>query len=117
MYAALEQDTDITDNNVIVRTIFSLRPPHRTVQVEDTGPQATLFLPGRHPHVFAVRFRLNERVAWQVRVPSSDDPVIDPGWKVTVRPRLLAPCGRHVPDHFAVVQSGIRVRESGRHRP
>ncbi len=104
VYAALDQETGETHNNVVVRKIFSLRPPHRIVQIEDTGPQATLFLPGRHPHVFAVRFRLNERVAWQVHVPSFDDPVIDPGWKVTVRPRLLAPCGRHVPDHFAVVQ-------------
>jgi hypothetical protein len=105
VYAGLDQDTDVAHGNVIVRNVFSLRPPHRTVQVEDTGPQATLFLPGRHPHVFAVRFRLNERVAWQVRIPSSDEPQTDPGWKVTVRPRLFAPCGPRVPDHFAVVQT------------
>jgi hypothetical protein len=106
VYAGLDQDPGaFTGGNVIVRTTFRLRPPHRRVQVEDTGPQATLFLPGRHPHVFAVRFRLNERVAWQVRIPSSDDPNVDPGWKVTVRPRLFAPCGPRVPDHFAVVQT------------
>jgi hypothetical protein len=110
VFAGLDQDPGaFTGGNVIVRTIYSLRPPHRREQVEHTGPQATLFRPGHHPHVFAVRFRLNERVAWQVRIPSSDDPNVDPGWKVTVRPRLFAPCRPRVPDHFAVVQTASMV--------
>ncbi len=69
------QDGGVTNGNVIVRDTFRLRPPHQVTTIETEGPQATQFLPGSHPHVFAVRFALNQQVAWQVRVPSSDDPV------------------------------------------
>ena len=105
VYAGLDPDIDIPEGNVIVRETRHRRPPRRTTEIEILGPQATLFLPGTHRHVFAVRFRSNQTVAWRVRVPSFDDPVIDPGWKVTVRPRRLARCGRRVPDHFVVVQA------------
>ena len=105
VYSGLNPVSDIPGANVIVRETRRLRPPRVSTEIEATGPQATLFLPGNHPHVFAVRFKLNETVAWRVRIPSSDDPVIDPGWKVTVKPRLLAPCGWRVPAHFAVVQA------------
>ena len=102
--APFPQNGGVANGNVMVRDTFRLRPPHRVTTIETEGPQAIQFLPGSHPHVFAVRFALNQQVAWQVRVPSSDDPVIDPGWKVTVRPSLLSWCGRNVPKHFAVVQ-------------
>ena len=39
------------------------------MQIDDFGPQVTLFKPGNHPYAFAVRFEPYERVAWQVRVP------------------------------------------------
>ncbi len=104
VYVGLDPDIDVPEGNVIVRETRRRRPSRRTTESEVAGPQATLFLPGTHRHVFAVRFKKNETVAWRVRVPSFDDPVIDPGWKVTVEPRH-ARCGRRVPEHFAVVQT------------
>lgn len=105
VYAPLEAQGGVTNGNLIVRTTHRGRGPRVTTVIESSGPQATLFLPGQHPHVFAVRFKSNETIAWQVRIPSSDDPVDDPGWKVTVKPRRLPSCGRAVPDHFTVVQT------------
>ena len=87
--------------NVIIRDPWGAAPP----AVDTTNPQVTMFLPGWHRYAFAVRFRLGDRVAWQVRLPSKDDPNLDPGWKVTVRPDLLSWCGRSVPARFAVVQA------------
>ena len=92
VYAGLDPHVDIPEGNVIVRETRRRRGPHRTAEIEVRGPQATLFLPGTHRHVFAVRFKSNQTVAWRVRVPSFDDPVIDPGWKVTVEPRRHARC-------------------------
>ena len=105
VYIGLDPHIDVPEGNVIVRETRRRRPPRRTTEIEVRGPQATLFLPGTHRHVFAVRFKSNQTVAWRVRVPSFDDPVIDPGWKVTVEPRRHARCGRRVPDHFTVVQA------------
>lgn len=99
----LEADRGPVDGNVIVRDTFRGWPPRPTVAIEDLGPQVTLFKPGDQPHAFAVRFKLFERVAWQVQVPSEQG-VAFGVWKVTVRPHLLAPCRRNVPKHFAVVQ-------------
>ena len=107
VYAGLDPHIDVPEGNVIVRDV-SPAPAGRTTEIEVRRPQATLFLPGTHRHVFAVRFKANETVVWRVRVPSFDDPVIDPGWKVTVEPRR----------HDAVRAAGARSlhRRAGRRR-
>ena len=90
------------DTNVVLHQTLRGQPSTRTVQIDDLGPQVTLFKPGSHPYAFAVRFEPYERVAWQVRVPGEFQ--LD-FWKVTVRPLMGTPCRRDVPDHFAVVQN------------
>ena len=86
---ALAADGGPPGGNVIVRESFGLRPPDWTTHIEDRGPQVTLFKPGSDPSAFAVRFDRRERVAWQVNVPSTDEPSFDAGFKVTVRPQRL----------------------------
>lgn len=97
----LGPDTTQADDhdNVIIR--FIEIPPIVGVEIEDLGPQVTLFKPGRHRHAFAVRFAPNEHVAWEVEVPAADESGF---WRVTVQPNVNVRCGRTVPDHFAVVQ-------------
>jgi hypothetical protein len=89
--------------NVILRSNRYGKTP--VVAVEELGPQATLFKPGRHPHEFAVRFREHERVAWQVVVPAEGNAGF---WKITVEPRMDVRCTPRVPDHFTVIQH-VRV--------
>ena len=91
------------DENVVLHQTLRGQPSTRTVQIDDLGPQVTLFKPGNHPYAFAVRFEPYERVAWQVRVPGERQQL--DFWKVTVRPRMGSPCRRDVPDHFVVVQN------------
>jgi hypothetical protein len=100
----LGPDTGREDDhdNVIIRMIEM--PPIFTVDIEDLGPQVTLFKPGRHRHAFSVHFAPNETVAWRVLVPAADE---SGSWVVTVHPNVNARCGRDVPDHFAVVQDVV----------
>ncbi len=93
----------LVDTNVVLHQALRGQPSTRTVQIDDLGPQVTLFKPGNHPYAFAVRFEPYERVAWLVRVPGEREQL--DFWKVTVRPRMGTPCRRDVPDHFAVVQN------------
>jgi hypothetical protein len=96
------QSIDV-DTNVVLHQTLRGQPSTRSVQIDDLGPQVTLFKPGNHPYAFAVRFEPYERVAWQVRVPGERQQL--DFWKVTVRPRMGTPCQPDVPDHFAVVQN------------
>jgi hypothetical protein len=102
MLVALDPDTPRDeDANVIVRTTALKDPPIVTVDIEDLGPQVTLFKPGRHPYAFAAHFTRGQDIAWQVKVPAEDGVG---AWRVTVSPRMDASCPRDLPDHFAVVQ-------------
>jgi len=98
-HGPLSADAPISGNeNRVVLERFR-RPP-----VEASGPQVTQFVPGSHPHEFAVRFRIGQIPVWKVRVPSSDGDA-DPAWLASVRPTFLKWCDRHVPRHFSVVQA------------
>ncbi len=91
------------DNANVIVTVFKVGP-FRGVDIEDLGPQVTLFKPGSHPHAFALRFQRSDRISWQVRVPS-EDPDEAAAWRITVTPRKRVDCGANVPHRYAVLQT------------
>jgi hypothetical protein len=98
----LDPDTPRDENaNIIVRTEALTSPPIVVVDVEDLGPQVTLFKPGPHPYAFAAHFTRRQNIAWEVKIPEESGPR---SWRVTVSPRMGAPCPADVPKHFTVVQ-------------